>query len=435
MILGMTNASKHGEGKLRVALTGDVALELVAPYFNAAGYETYVPSGFGAWRTELLDSNSALNKFNPDFIYNVTERNEVLAAEVDGFYDERMRKLAAMPYSITGIAAIVEEFEFWRCRGLKKVLAVDADNTLWSGIFSEDGAENLKPFTEFQSGLKSLADDGVVIIVLSKNDPENANHGPFELGFAALQKINWAPKAGNLIEACQALNLSTDSVVFVDDNPHERAQMKAHLPEVTVVPFPSDMTRPAQLLRRLREYFFAEAGTTPEDRMRIADYRSGAAHDELKRRYAGVDDYLSDLGLTVVPSRATENDLDRLAQMAGKTNQFNATTIRRTREEFSQLLEDPGNRVFVFRAADRFGEQGIVCYVVVDVESRRITDFVMSCRAMGRTLEFFAYRYVIDAIGFAPAIDFSATAKNGPFAEFISHLNAGECKTFYKEAR
>ncbi len=59
----------------------------------------------------------------------------------------------------------------------------------------------------------------------------------------------------------------------------------------------------------------------------------------------------------------------------------------------------------------------------------------MSCRAMGRTLEFFAYRYVIDAIGFAPAIDFSATAKNGPFAEFISHLNAGECKTFYKEAR
>ena len=37
---------------MRVALTGDVALELIAPYFTEAGYEVYVPAGFGAWRQD-----------------------------------------------------------------------------------------------------------------------------------------------------------------------------------------------------------------------------------------------------------------------------------------------------------------------------------------------------------------------------------------------
>ena len=111
--------------------------------------------------------------------------------------------------------------------------------------------------------------------------------------------------------------------------------------------------------------------------------------------------------------------------MAGKTNQFNATTIRRTREEFAELLANRDKRVFVFRAGDRFGEQGLVCYVVVDVPSRRITDFVMSCRAMGRTLEHFAYGHVCGQLGFVPTVDFVPTAKNAPFAAFLRDIEAG----------
>jgi len=382
-------------------------MELIAPYFRAAGYEVAAP-------------DAALDEFKPDFVYDVTAHDAVLAEEVPGFRDARMEKLSGCPYSLDGINAIVEEFAWERLRSPRKILAVDADNTLWKGILSEDGPEALVPFAEFQEGLKRLSDEGVVLVLLSKNDAIPLTPTSYFLipNSFSLGKVNWEPKAGNLIEACRELNLATDSVVFVDDNPHERAQMAAHLPEVAVAPFPADMARPKQFLRRLKEYFFSGAGATDEDRLRVRDYRANALREE----YLSKGGYLDALELQVTPSVATEADLDRLAQMAGKTNQFNATTLRRTREEFARLIADAEKRVWVFRTRDKFGEQGIVCYVVLDLAAGRITDFVMSCRAMGRTLEHFVYDFVWRDLGREPVIDFAPTAKNRPFADFYATL-------------
>lgn len=417
---------------MRIALAGDVALELLAPSFRAAGHDVYVPAGFGTWRQEMLDENSGLRKFQPELVFDVTAHDEALSSEVTGFYDERMRILASMPYSLAGIRAIVEEAEFAALASPRKILAVDADNTLWDGILSEDGRDALVEFREFQEGLKALRSDGVVLVLLTKNDPcETFMRGDMTLkdGDFAVRKINWSPKAGNLLEACRELNLSPDSVVFIDDSPHERAQMSAHLPEVAVPPFPKDMKKPAQFLRRLREYFFSGMGRTEEDRLRAASYAARAAAAATPGA-ASLDDYLAGLQLRVRPSIATERDLERLAQMAGKTNQFNATTLRRTREDFAALIADSAKRVFVFRASDKFGEQGLVCYIVADLAARRITDFVMSCRAMGRTLEHFAYAYVCESLGFAPSVDFTPSAKNAPFRLFLESGMTG--KTYYE---
>ena len=405
---------------MKIALTGDVALELIAPYFRKAGFDVYVPAGFAAWRQELIDKDSPLNKFGADLVFDVTAYDDILSKEVPSFFDERMRVLASMPYSLDAIDALVEEAEFSLLGAPKKILALDADNTLWKGILSEDGRDVLKPFTEFQKGVLELREKGVVLVLLTKNDPnENFMRSDMPIKDAdfAVRRINWAPKAGNLIEACRELNLSTDSVVFVDDNPFERAQMKAHLPEVTVAPFPKNLFNPAQFLRRLGQYFFSDIGKTDEDRLRAADYASRSKVDV--SAFSTVGEYLESLNLEVAPSLARKGDIPRLAQMAGKTNQFNATTIRRDEEDFERLLGDDTKKIFVFRTRDKFAEQGIVCYIVADLASKRITDFVMSCRAMGRTLEFFAYDYASKALGEDYPIDFSPTAKNGPFRAFL----------------
>lgn len=416
---------------MKIALTGDVALELIAPYFRKAGFDVYVPAGFAAWRQELIDKDSPLNKFGADLVFDVTAYDDILSKEVPDFFDERMRVLASMPYSLDAIDAIVEEAEFSLLAAPKKILALDADNTLWKGILSEDGRDALKPFTEFQKGVLELRRKGVVLVLLTKNDPsENFMRADMPLKDAdfAARRINWAPKAGNLIEACRELNLSTDSVVFVDDNPFERAQMKAHLPEVTIAPFPKNLFNPAQFLRRLRQYFFSDIGKTDEDRLRAADYASRAKVDV--SAFGTVGEYLESLKLEVAPSLARKGDIPRLAQMAGKTNQFNATTIRRGEGDFEKLIDDDTKKVFVFRTRDRFAEQGIVCYIVADLILKRITDFVMSCRAMGRTLEFFAYDYASKALGEYYPIDFSFTKKNEPFMEFLQKGVKGS--TYYK---
>ena len=67
---------------MKVALAGDVALELIAPYFREAGYDVYTPAGFGTWRQELLDETSGLHRFAPDFIFDVTAPDAALSKEV-----------------------------------------------------------------------------------------------------------------------------------------------------------------------------------------------------------------------------------------------------------------------------------------------------------------------------------------------------------------
>ena len=445
---------------MKIALLGNVTLDFLAQDFRRAGHDVYVPSGFDTWRQEVLDSASGLHAFAPDAVLLVMDGGATpadtdilgalspaqivvpnlaaLAAETPGFWDERMRKLATMPFSLAGLKSIEEEFFFAVAAVPKKILAVDADNTLWNGIVSEDGADAVTPYVDFQKGLLALKARGVLLVLLSKNDPIGERRVPLAVALArddmplslddfAAARVNWSPKAGNLLDACRELNLAPDAVVFVDDNAHERAQMKAHLPEVSVPPFPVDLAAPAQFLRRLGHYFFSSSGTTEEDRVRTEMYQTEAARREFARTLPTVQDYLKGLHLTVTAARATLEDVPRLAQMAGKTNQFNATTIRRTAEEMAALVADPEHRVWTFRAGDAFGEMGLVCYVIYDCATARITDFVMSCRAMGRTLEHFAINHVrheLDSENLPLAgIDCVTTAKNAPFRDFLAGLD------------
>ena len=85
--------------RVKVSLTGAVALELIAPYFREAGFD-------------VAPQDAPLDEFRPDFVYDVTSHDEVLSKEVPGFYDRRMERLSGCPYSLDGIRAIVDEFRW-----------------------------------------------------------------------------------------------------------------------------------------------------------------------------------------------------------------------------------------------------------------------------------------------------------------------------------
>ena len=308
---------------MKIALLGNITLDFFAQDFRRMGHETYVPPGFDTWRQETLDPESGLHRFAPDATLLLLPNEDIfkvvtdlssledptslaslapsltlstLAHETPGFWDDRMRRLAAMPFSLAGLKAIEEEFLFLAefAAAPKKILAVDADNTLWRGIVSEDDPATVVPYADFQRGLLALKDAGALLVLLSKNDSPANSDAPVARAFArsdmplslddfAAVAVNWSTKASNMLDVCSRLNLSPDSAVFIDDNPHERAQMKAHLPAVTVMPFPRDMTRPAAILRRLRTRFFASVASTDEDRVRTALYQAEAARQGVDR--------------------------------------------------------------------------------------------------------------------------------------------------------
>lgn len=450
---------------MRLALLGDVTMDFFAQDFRRDGHEVYLAPGFGAWRQELLDPESGIQAFQPDAILLVrTEKDnadvvsgkrvgcrvfepplDVLARETPGFWDERMRQLASMPFSLAGLKAIEDEFRWALLAREAKVLALDADNTLWSGIITEDGVADVSPHVELQRGVLALRDAGTVLALLSKNDLSAVREAlarddmPLAEDDFAFLGVNWSPKVGNLLAAAKTLNLSPDAFVFLDDNAYERAEMSARLPEVAVPPF-GPQANAAQTLRRLNTYFFAHLGRTEEDRRRAAMYREETARRAVAAQTASLSDYLESLELRALFARATDADVPRLAQMAGKTNQFNATTRRLTETDFCALLADDAYRVWTVRAADRFGDMGLVCYAIYACATSRLTDFVMSCRAMGRTLEGFALNHIRAALveegRTLVGIDYVPTAKNGPFRTFLEKLDLScEQVTYYKVGR
>ena len=437
---------------MRLALLGDVTMDFFAQDFRREGHEVYLAPGFGAWRQELLDRNGGLVAFHPDAILLVcVEKGEgvepvvelagvrivepdldTLARETPGFWDERMRTLAAMPFSLAGLKAVEDEF-WWAVMAREaKVLALDADNTLWRGIVSEDGCRTVEPFAELQRGVLALRDAGALLALLTKNDMsavlETLRRAdmPLDAGDFAYLGANWSPKPGNLLAAAKTLNLSPDAFVFLDDNAYERAEMRARVPQAAVPPYGAD-AGVVQTLRRLRTYFFSHLGRTDEDRRRAAMYSEESARRASAAGAATLEEYQESLELRARFARATEADVPRLAQMAGKTNQFNATTRRLTEDDFRAILEDPARRVCTVRASDRFGDMGIVCYAVYDVSTARLTDFVMSCRAMGRTLEGFVLNSIVAALSAEgrslAGIDYVPTVRNGPFKTFLNGLD------------
>lgn len=283
------------------------------------------------------------------------------------------------------VVNVTSLWEFWRRindGAVKKVVAVDLDNTLWDGVIGEDGLAGIRAKPGFERTLKDLKDRGVLLVALSKNNREDGLKGLGCLEVLSRDdfvtwRINWECKAENLVSVAEELNLGVDAFVFVDDNPAERLEMSAKIPEVTVADFPPNLAA-----------YFPPREITEEDRHKTEAYRAEA---ERKRCLAGMRDEMREvreevfreLGVEVEIHPLLDDEVARVAQLSQKANQFNVCTNRYTEDEIRTLAKE--GLVVTAHAKDKFGDQGLVAYVVV--RNAAILDFVMSCRAMGRGIE------------------------------------------------
>lgn len=283
------------------------------------------------------------------------------------------------------VVNVTSLWEFWRRindGAVKKVVAVDLDNTLWDGVIGEDGLAGIRAKPGFERTLKDLKDRGVLLVALSKNNREDGLKGLDCLEVLSRDdfvswRINWECKAENLVSVAEELNLGVDAFVFVDDNPAERLEMSAKIPEVTVADFPPNLAA-----------YFPPREVTEEDRHKTEAYRAEA---ERKRCLAGMRDEMREvreevfreLGVEVEIHPLLDGEVARVAQLSQKANQFNVCTNRYTEDEIRTLAKE--GLVVTAHAKDKFGDQGLVAYVVV--RNAAILDFVMSCRAMGRGIE------------------------------------------------
>lgn len=391
---------------------------------------------------------------NASFVYQVKKLNLLLgdaAAETgayiidlnstaltlgrDRVFDERMYCIAKMVLSTDALPYVAESvLKVIDCLGgsFKKCAVLDLDNTLWGGVIGDDGMDGIEigelgrghAFTDFQKWLKELKNRGVLLAVCSKNNEETAKE-PFEhhpeiilhLDDFSIFVANWQDKASNIKYIQSVLNIGMDSLVFIDDNPFEREAVRSLIPEITVPEMPED---PASYVCFLKDQnLFETVSYSDADFKRTEQYRAEADRTILQQSIASFDDYLVSLEMVAGGGSFDKFHTPRIAQLTQRSNQFNLRTVRYTEDEITSVANDPDHITLYFTLKDRFGDNGLISVVILDKmpdSTLFISEYLMSCRVLKRTMEEFIINKIISVAaenGFKTVIgEYIPTAKN-----------------------
>ena len=320
----------------------------------------------------------------------------------------------------------------------KKCLVLDLDNTLWGGVLGEEGIEGIKiggdypgkAFLYWQEALLELSKSGVILTVCSKNNEQDVldawEKNPFMVlnkeHFAAY-RINWTDKATNIKELAQELNIGLDSFVFVDDNPTERELIKQMLPMVEVPEFPAQPYELMPFFKQLVEDYFKVYSVTDEDKKKTEQYKQNAARAQAQAFFADFDSFLESLDIQITIESANEFNIQRIAQMTQKTNQFNLTTHRYTDADVRGFVES-GWKVWCISVADKFGDNGITGAIMVKPDGE-IDTFLLSCRILGKGIEFAFAKKVMSML--------AVSGVEVLIAKYLPTVKNAQVKDFYEK--
>lgn len=299
-----------------------------------------------------------------------------------------------------------KDFKAWYARKIesialkrKKCLVLDLDNTLWGGVLGEEGIDGIqiggdypgKAFLYFQEALLELSKSGVILTICSKNNEQDVLETWEKNPFLVLKKehfatyrINWIDKATNIKEMAEELNIGLDSLVFVDDNPTERELIKQLLPMVEVPEFPAQPYELPVFFQQLVNDYFKVYSITDEDRKKTQQYKANASRAQEQRNFVDFTDFLRSLNIQITIEQANEFNIQRIAQMTQKTNQFNLTTKRYTDADIRKYIQEDW-KIWCLSVADKFGDNGITGCVMIN--GSEIDTLLLSCRILGKGIE------------------------------------------------
>lgn len=367
---------------------------------------------------------------------------ESLAAlyPVSDLFDPESDASAHIPYSdafFVAAATNIARGLSARIRQPMKVLALDADNTLWGGICAEDGTSALRldgPYRALREFALTKRREGFLLALLSKNEDSDVGRvfadRSEELTLTKTDfsgwKVNWNPKSQNLRELAAELNLGLDSFVFLDDNPAEIGEVTANAPGVLALTLPANVEDIPAFLAHL--WSLDSLPSTAEDAVRAEFYRQESSRRALSAASTGFAEFLRGLHLNIEIEEAKAEDLPRIAQLTKRTNQFNAHPLRLSETEIAERIAD-GAICLSVRVSDRFGEYGLVGAMIgrpVCDETLSAELFLLSCRAMGKGVERVMLSKLAEHALAAGAtkltIPYTRTDRNEPVRRFFEGL-------------
>ena len=252
------------------------------------------------------------------------------------FYDARQYYWTKQPFSESGLVRLAEHLTAGiraMTTGPKKVLILDLDNTIWGGVVGEVGPHsvelgearmvkriercNAMPNSYVNVAFCWQCVQKTILTMLKSRFEKNVNM-LLSLDDIATFEASWDAKPVAIRRIADTLRLGLDSMVFVDDNPAEREHVRAELPEVEVVELPTD---PADYVAAIeRGLWFEALELTSADQIRTEQYLVEGKRRELQQSFCNMDDYLLSLQMTGDVRPIGDQDIQRVVQLLGKTN-------------------------------------------------------------------------------------------------------------------
>lgn len=313
---------------------------------------------------------------------------------VDQIHDPHADDLGHLPYTpvfFAALATAIARRMHAIARPPFKVVALDCDETLWSGICGEDGPLGISidaPHRALQEFMAARRSEGMLLALCSKNNEEDVlevfrahPEMPLRIDDFAARRIDWESKADGLAALAADLELGLDSFILVDDNPKECTEAQAGAPEVLALPLPPDPAAIPNFLRHV--WAFDRARITAEDSRRAEMYAQRAERSRAERSAGSLEEFVASLQLEVVIAPMQPHQTARVAQLTQRTNQMNASAKRRTEAELHGL------ECWTVSVKDRFGDYGLTGVLIVrqSGDSLAADTFLLSCRALGRGVE------------------------------------------------
>lgn len=274
-----------------------------------------------------------------------------------------------------------------------KCVVWDLDNTLWDGVLLED--EEVKPKSNIISIIKELDNRGILQSVSSKNEYEIARQKLIDLDlweYFIYPQINWNSKSDGIREIAKNINIGTDTLAFIDDQPFEREEVNFSLPEVLSI----DPVAADEILKmnRMMPNFI-----TDDSKKRRQMYQNDIKRNGMEKQFTGTkEEFLRSLGMVFKISRAKEEDLQRAEELTIRTHQLNSTGYQYSYDELKGFIESDDYEVLVTQLDDKYGEYGKIGLALLK-KDKQVWDLkllLMSCRVMAKGIGNVMMNYIFN---------------------------------------
>ena len=191
--------------------------------------------------------------------------------------------------------------------------------------------------------------------------------------------ISWQPKPEGLARIAEQLRIGADSILVIDDNLGEIAQIRAAHANTPLL----HSQNPAQTLFWLRHYptlngYRANSATS----LRVDDLEASRKREQL-RDSTSTSDYVREMQIEITYALNAVASRARLAELSQKTNQFNTGLQRFSEVVVGHRLKEPGHYTISIAMRDKFCDSGIIGAIFARVDGGRLVvdEVSVSCRA------------------------------------------------------